>query len=181
MAELSGQRKKDSLSKLSPKESEIVLPAKSVLPESQAGTADLKAALAQEEERRQQDAPGISKALIQENATKDEQEKYSLPVEDTVRIRPEMIAENESTEPHKPESWIVKQIADSDSSMAKEAGRLDGRENVADDREQHTALRMGRQLANSESDIVRQPDSSERGRMPEREEQTLTRTIQKER
>jgi len=163
------------------KESEIVLPAKSVLPESQAGTADLKAALAQEEERRQQDAPGISKALIQENATKDEQEKYSLPVEDTVRIRPEMIAENESTEPHKPESWIVKQIADSDSSMAKEAGRLDGRENVADDREQHTALRMGRQLANSESDIVRQPDSSERGRMPEREEQTLTRTIQKER
>ena len=101
-----------------------------MLPESQAGTADLKAALAQEEERRQQDAPGISKALIQENATKDEQEKYSLPVEDTVRIRPEMIAENESTEPHKPESWIVKQIADSDSSMAKEAGRLDGRENV---------------------------------------------------
>ncbi|MEH3377196.1 conjugative transfer relaxase/helicase TraI domain-containing protein, partial [Enterobacter kobei] len=167
------------------KESEIVLPAKTVLHEALAETADLKAALAQEEERRQQDEPGISKALIQENAPKDEQEKYSIPVEDTVRIRPEMIADNQSTEPHKPEHWKVKQIADRDSSMAKDVGRVDGRDNVADkslsDREQHMASRMGRQLVNSESDIVRQPDSSERGRMPEREEQTLTRTIQKER
>ncbi|KZP50714.1 hypothetical protein A3N34_16460 [Enterobacter hormaechei subsp. steigerwaltii] len=167
------------------KESEIVLPAKTVLHEALAETADLKAALAQEEERRQQDEPGISKALIQENAPKDEQEKYSIPVEDTVRIRPDMIADNQSTEPHKPEHWKVKQIADRDSSMAKDVGRVDGRDNVADkslsDREQHMASRMGRQLVNSESDIVRQPDSSERGRMPEREEQTLTRTIQKER
>lgn len=91
----------------------------------------------------------------------------------------------EFSEPHKPEHWKVKQIADRDSSMAKDVGRVDGRDNVADkslsDREQHMASRMGRQLVNSESDIVRQPDSSERGRMPEREEQTLTRTIQKER
>lgn len=166
------------------RESEIVLPEKAVLHEVMAETADLKAALAQEEARRQQDEPGISKALIQENATKDVEEKYPLPVEDTLRIRPEMMADNESAEPLKPERWVVKQIADSDSRLAEDAGRLAGRENVPDTSlsvREEQASRMGRQLANSENDIVRQPDSSERGRMPEREEQTLTRTIQKER
>lgn len=41
--------------------------------------------------------------------------------------------------------------------------------------------RIVNELANTERDIIRQPENSERGRMPEREEQTLTRTIQKER
>jgi hypothetical protein len=47
--------------------------------------------------------------------------------------------------------------------------------------ERAEANRIVNELANSERDIIRQPEIGERGRMPEREEQTLTRTIQKER
>jgi hypothetical protein len=36
-------------------------------------------------------------------------------------------------------------------------------------------------LANAERDMLRAAENTERGRTPEREEQTLTRTIQKER
>lgn len=36
-------------------------------------------------------------------------------------------------------------------------------------------------MANNERDLVRQTNNTERGRMPEREEQTPSRTIQKER
>ena len=47
--------------------------------------------------------------------------------------------------------------------------------------EQSRASRVIADLANSERDMLRAAENTERGRMPEREEQTLTRTIQKER
>lgn len=43
------------------------------------------------------------------------------------------------------------------------------------------ASRVIADLANAERDMLRTPDNAERGRMPEHEEQTLRRTIQKER
>lgn len=47
--------------------------------------------------------------------------------------------------------------------------------------EQSRASRVIADLANAERDMLRVAENTERGRMPEREEQTLTRTIQKER
>lgn len=44
-----------------------------------------------------------------------------------------------------------------------------------------TGSRQVTELARNERDIARQTDTQERGRMPEHEEQTLSRTIQKER
>lgn len=43
------------------------------------------------------------------------------------------------------------------------------------------ASRVIADLANAERDMLRAAENTERGRMPEREEQTLARTIQKER
>ncbi|MEP8502122.1 hypothetical protein ABKW02_23285 (plasmid) [Enterobacter cloacae] len=47
--------------------------------------------------------------------------------------------------------------------------------------EQSRASRVIADLANAERDMLRAAENTERGRTPEREEQTLTRTIQKER
>ncbi|EKM4700128.1 hypothetical protein SIO53_003440 [Enterobacter roggenkampii] len=47
--------------------------------------------------------------------------------------------------------------------------------------EQSRASRVIADLANAERDMLRVAENTERGRMPEREEHTLTRTIQKER
>ncbi|MDP5163396.1 conjugative transfer relaxase/helicase TraI [Enterobacter ludwigii] len=167
------------------RESEIVLPTKAELQETPAEITDLKAALAQEEARRQQEDPLISKALIQESATKAVEEKFTLPAQEALHIRPEILANGEEAAPLKPERWVLTQIAERDGEIAHDAGRLGGRENVLDTahsaREQNTASSLGRQLANSENDIVRKPDNSERGRMPEHDEQMLNRTIQKER
>ena len=56
--------------RINAKESDILLSAKAERNETASETVDLKAALAQEEARRQQQEPLISKALLQENATK---------------------------------------------------------------------------------------------------------------
>jgi len=113
------------------------------------------------------------------------EEKFTLPAQEALHIRPEMLANGEEAAPLKPERWVLTHIAERDGEIAHDAGRLGGRENVPDTahsaREQNTASSLGRQLVNSENDIVRKPDNSERGRMPEHDEQMLNRTIQKER
>lgn len=86
---------------------------------------------------------------------------------------------------HTADIHLLKQIAASDSNAASEAGRElrheSQPETARSGKEQHAASLIVNQLANSERDIVRQPDAGERGRMPEHDEQTLSRTIQKER
>ena len=171
--------------RINAKESDILLSAKAERNETASETVDLKAALAQEEARRQQQEPLISKALLQENATKDVEEKFMYTDPDVIHIRPDMLTDSDGTESVKPDSRVLKQIAASDSNAASEAGRelRDERlpETARSGKEQHAASLIVNQLANSERDIVRQPDAGERGRMPEHGEHTLTRTIQKER
>ena len=171
--------------RINAKESDILLSAKAERNETASETVDLKAALAQEEARRQQQEPLISKALLQENATKDVEEKFMYTDPDVIHIRPDMLTDSDGTESVKPDSRVLKQIAASDSNAASEAGRelRDERlpETARSGKEQHAASLIVNQLANSERDIVRQPDAGERGRMPEHDEQTLSRTIQKER
>ena len=171
--------------RINAKESDILLSAKAERNETASETVDLKAALAQEEARRQQQEPLISKALLQENATKDVEEKFMYTDPDVIHIRPDMLTDSDGTESIKPDSRVLKQIAASDSNAASEAGRELRHESQPETarlgKEQHAASLIVNQLANSERDIVRQPDAGERGRMPEHDEQTLSRTIQKER
>lgn len=171
--------------RINAKESDILLSAKAERNETASETVDLKAALAQEEARRQQQEPLISKALLQENATKDVEEKFMYTDPDVIHIRPDMLTDSDGTESIKPDSRVLKQIAASDSNAASEAGRElrheSQPETARSGKEQHAASLIVNQLANSERDIVRQPDAGERGRMPEHDEQTLSRTIQKER
>ncbi|HDR2795176.1 TPA: conjugative transfer relaxase/helicase TraI [Enterobacter asburiae] len=171
--------------RINAKESDILLTAKAERNETASETVDLKAALAQEEARRQQQEPLISKALLQENATKDVEEKFMYTDPDVIHIRPDMLTESDGTESVKPDSRVLKQIAASDSNAASEAGRELRHESLPETarsgKEQNAASLIVNQLANSERDIVRQPDAGERGRMPEHDEQTLSRTIQKER
>lgn len=171
--------------RINAKESDILLSAKAERNETASETVDLKAALAQEEARRQQQEPLISKALLQENATKDVEEKFMYTDPDVIHIRPDMLTDSDGTESVKPDSRVLKQIAASDSNAASEAGRELRHESQPETarlgKEQHAASLIVNQLANSERDIVRQPDAGERGRMPEHDEHTLTRTIQKER
>ncbi|OAT35007.1 TraI family DNA-nicking and unwinding protein [Enterobacter soli ATCC BAA-2102] len=171
--------------RINAKESDILLTAKAERNETASETVDLKAALAQEEARRQQQEPLISRALLQENATKDVEEKFMYTDPDVIHIRPDMLTESDGIESVKPDSRVLKQIAASDSNAASEAGRELRHESLPETarsgKEQNAASLIVNQLANSERDIVRQPDAGERGRMPEHDEQTLSRTIQKER
>jgi hypothetical protein len=109
--------------RINAKESDILLSAKAERNETASETVDLKAALAQEEARRQQQEPLISKALLQENATKDVEEKFMYTDPDVIHIRPDMLTDSDGTESIKPDSRVLKQIAASDSNAASEAGR----------------------------------------------------------
>lgn len=108
-----------------------------------------------------------------------------LPAEEVVTLRPEEL-NSVKTEPMTPASSLLKNIRNSDRPDGREqrvAAQIRS-ENTPQDKstnEQERASRVVSDLAALERDIVRQPEPAERSRMPERDEQTLTRTIQKER
>lgn len=139
----------------------------------------------QEETTRQTEKDMLNKAVKAEKEKSETQERIVVPVEDAVRITPGMLEVDDRNEPTIPDGKVLIQVASSDSVSHDEIGRHIRAEKeplaskVASERA--GVSRIVNELANTERDIIRQPENSERGRMPEREEQTLTRTIQKER
>jgi len=139
----------------------------------------------QEETTRQTEKDMLNKAVKAEKEKSETQERIVVPVEDAVRITPGMLEVDDRNEPTIPAGKVLIQVASSDSVSHDEIGRHIRAEKeplaskVASERA--GVSRIVNELANTERDIIRQPENSERGRMPEREEQTLTRTIQKER
>lgn len=166
------------------KENDITLPEKDTISDT-AVSPDIKGLLEKDAAGRQEEAALINMAIRQENEPREMPEKISLPVEDVLHIRPEMLAQNEDAGPLTPETALLRRVATRDASMASDAGRQLSREQRPDaDRsslERSGTSGIVNDLANSERDIVRQPENRERGRMPEQDEQTLHRTIQKER
>ena len=73
-------------------------------------------------------------------------------------------------------NWMKQQQQTLDDFRQRLQGAPDKSSN-----EESRASRVVADLARAEQDMVRQTGDSGRGRMPEIEEQTLTRTIQKER
>ena len=166
------------------KENEIALPEKDSIPES-ATSPDIKGLLEKDAAGRQEEAAWISMVIRQENEPRETPENISLPVEDVLRIRPDMLTPNEDAGLLTPETALLRRVASRDASAASDAGRQLSREQRPDadhsSRERRSASGIVKDLANSERDIVRQPENRDHGRMPEQDEQTLHRTIQKER
>lgn len=166
------------------KENEIALPEKDSIPES-ATSPDIKGLLEKDAAGRQEEAAWISMVIRQENEPRETPENISLPVEDVLRIRPDMLTPNEDAGLLTPETALLRRVASRDASAASDAGRQLSREQRPDadhsSRERRSASGIVNDLANSERDIVRQPENRDHGRMPEQDEQTLHRTIQKER
>lgn len=127
----------------------------------------------------------LSRAVKSESERTEPQERIILPVEEAVRIKPDMLKGEERNDPEVPDNKVLQKAASADSISKDELDRHARAENeplaskAASERAE--ASRIVSELANAERDIIRHPDAGERGRTPEHEEQTLSRTIQKER
>ncbi|MCP2124505.1 UNVERIFIED_ORG: hypothetical protein J2Y93_004663 [Pantoea agglomerans] len=108
-----------------------------------------------------------------------------VPQEEVIRLKPEDINPRKP-EPLNPDADVIARVRGEENTDGREikaaAGvrsELEGADKTVG--EQSRASRVIADLANAERDMLRAAENTERGRMPEREEQTLTRTIQKER
>ncbi|MCM7828785.1 MobF family relaxase [Enterobacter roggenkampii] len=108
-----------------------------------------------------------------------------VPQEEVIRLKPEDINPRKP-EPLNPDADVIARVRGQENTDGQEmkaaAGvrsELEGADKASG--ELSRASRVIADLANAERDMLRAAENTERGRMPEREEQTLTRTIQKER
>lgn len=108
-----------------------------------------------------------------------------VPQEEVIRLKPEDINPRKP-EPLTPDADVIARVRSEENTGGQEmkaaAGvrsELEGADKASG--ELSRASRVIADLANAERDMLRAAENTERGRMPEREEQTLTRTIQKER
>nr|WP_172689246.1 MobF family relaxase [Enterobacter cloacae]AQX35405.1 TraI conjugal transfer protein [Enterobacter cloacae] len=108
-----------------------------------------------------------------------------VPQEEVIRLKPEDINPRKP-EPLNPDADVIARVRGEENTEGQEikaaAGvrsELEGADKTSG--ELSRASRVIADLANAERDMLRAAENTERGRMPEREEQTLTRTIQKER
>ncbi|VAC44128.1 hypothetical protein [Enterobacter hormaechei] len=108
-----------------------------------------------------------------------------IPQEEVIRLKPEEINPRKP-EPLTPDADVIARVRGEANTGGQEmkaaAGvrsELEGADKASG--EQSRASRVIADLANAERDMLRVAENTECGRMPEREEQTLTRTIQKER
>lgn len=108
-----------------------------------------------------------------------------IPQEEVIRLKAEEINPRKP-EPLNPDADVIARVRGEENTDGQEmkaaAGvrsELEGADKASG--EQSRASRVIADLANAERDMLRVAENTERGRMPEREEQTLTRTIQKER
>lgn len=108
-----------------------------------------------------------------------------IPQEEVIRLKPEDINPRKP-EPFNPDADVIARVRGEENTGGQEMkaaaevrNELEGADKTSG--ELSRASRVIADLANAERDMLRAAENAERGRMPEREEQTLTRTIQKER
>lgn len=148
-------------------------------------TSESKLIRDQEETTQLAEKELLSKAARLDSEVKEMPERIVLPAEEALRLTPEMLSVEERNEPDVPDRSLLRRVVSADSISKDETDRQARADNepllgkTATERAE--ANRIVNELANSERDIIRQPDIGERGRMPEHDEQTLSRTIQKER
>ncbi|KGB10104.1 conjugative transfer relaxase protein TraI [Enterobacteriaceae bacterium ATCC 29904] len=148
---------------------------------------NLSSLTGQEELQRLSEQKLAEQAREQEAARQQQNDGRAivLPAEETVKLRPEELNPTKP-EPLIPDSGVLASVRDSEQPDGRELLLADSvrKENAVPDKSSHEESRASRvvaDLARAEQDMVRQTGDGGRGRMPEIEEQTLTRTIQKER
>lgn len=141
----------------------------------------------QDELQRQSELKLAEQAREQEavRQQQDDARAIVLPAEESVKLRPEEL-NPEKPVPLTPDSGVLASVREREQPDGRELQLADSvRKDIAvPDKsagEESRASRIVADLARAEHDLVRQASDSGRGRMPEIEEQTLTRTIQKER
>ncbi|WP_369064332.1 conjugative transfer relaxase/helicase TraI domain-containing protein [Enterobacter sp. MALB-1] len=135
-----------------------------------------------------QDELARAEQVRQEEAGRSKPEETTLiepPQEDRVKLRPDEI-DPVKTAPLNPDAGVLASVRESENreereQAAAERVRSEVTQPDKSSGEQERASRVIADLANSERDLVRAAEQAERGRMPEHDEQTLNRTIQKER
>lgn len=130
----------------------------------------------------------LADQIRNEDAGRNRQPESLLPEisqEEVIRLKPEDINPRKP-EPLTPDADVISRVRGEENTGGQEmkaaAGvrsELEGADKASG--EQSRASRVIADLANAERDMLRVAENTERGRMPEREEHTLTRTIQKER
>lgn len=171
---------------VSRRETDIVLPETEKQKPEQTMSTDTGTVREQEALRRIAEEALAVKAGKELNMLSGQQtEKVVLPEDEALKMNPDFFRKEVLPEGNEPDRYTLRNIAGSEDNAASEAARRHtDKAEVVQDRtpeERAGASRVVSELANSERDIVRQPEPAERGRMPERDEQTLTHTIQKER
>ncbi|GEM_PF-2829301 len=141
----------------------------------------------QDELQRQSELKLAEQAREQEavRQQQDDARAIVLPAVESVKLRPEEL-NPEKPVPLTPDSGVLASVREREQPDGRELQLADSvRKDIAvPDKsagEESRASRIVADLARAEQDRVRQTSDSGRGRMPEIEEQTLTRTIQKER
>ena len=108
-----------------------------------------------------------------------------IPQEEVIRLKPEDINPRKP-EPLNPDADVIARVRGEENNdgqemkaVAEVRSKLEGTDKTSG--ELSRASRVIADLANAEREMLSVAENTERGRMPELEEQTLTRTIQKER
>ncbi|WP_285112599.1 conjugative transfer relaxase/helicase TraI [Leclercia adecarboxylata] len=141
----------------------------------------------QDELQRQSELKLAEQAREQEavRQQQDDARAIVLPAEESVKLRPEEL-NPEKPVPLTPDNGVLASVREREQPDGRELQLADSvrKDSAVPDKsagEESRASRIVADLARAEQDLVRQASDSGRGRMPEIEEQTLTRTIQKER
>ena len=124
----------------------------------------------------------------QEEAERSQKPETVLPElkqDETVKLRPDELNPAKPGLPD-PDAGVLASIRENESSGEREQSTADRVRREVDPSEksageQSRASHVVASLADAERNMIRAVDQPERGRMPEHEEQTLSRTIQKER
>lgn len=143
--------------------------------------------LSGQDERQQAEQKQADLIRAQEAARQEENQpqRIVLPAGEVVTLRPEDL-NPVKPEPLTPDDSLLATVRNNDRADGHEqklAERVRSENTLADNApgERERASRVVSELVSAEREMVRHADNTERGRIPEREEQTLTRTIQKER
>lgn len=170
---------------ISQRDSAIALPGTDNLRNEESPPVDISTVKEQEAERRHaEENLAISAAKAGSETAEQIPGRIVFPAEEELNVRASFNdMQGQQGEPE-PDQNTLRRIAggegNSDSDFAR-IRRTDKEHDAGRVAEVSGVSRQVTELARNERDIARQTDTQERGRMPEHEEQTLSRTIQKER
>lgn len=188
LIKVSGGEKREheeiSVQRVSRESSEIILPETEHNADKNS-TVDISLIREQDEARRRTEESLAADAGKSSGEAADPLSvKIIQPAGEELNIKPEIYGADGQKDTPEPDKNVLRRIASSEERQEIESAKLlrAGQEIDAGRGADISGVsRQVTELARNERDIARQTNSIEHGRLPEREEPSLTRTIQKER